>query len=422
VPVGAKKRWAGRTAVLAAAAGLAAPAALGQPGAPLRLSAFTHHPGHISLRVLGGMVGASATITESGAAGAAPVTVATLQLTNATTTLKGAVRWSCDPSTPVFTVSETPPGASAPTQTAATSFSIPSCATRVQQAIVPGRLHAGYPFTVELTDRWGLGGLPVKVCLRGGGVHDCHPIVLAARGKTAYVRLHPRRAGPVHVLVSDAYATQTHALRVHGGRPLLLATGDSEMQILDDDIASDLSGRGGVRVLSDARQATAISTPFLLNWPAHAVQQVDRLHPDIVAMFLGGNEGFSLSGVQCCGTAYARRYADRVAGMMKTYLQGGAAEVYWFLIPTPSKPNFVRVARVVDAGIERAARRFAHGVQVVDLRRIFSPGGHYLQTLDYHGHEITVHESDGFHLSAQSDTIVAQLFAARLRHDGFLPA
>jgi hypothetical protein len=104
--------------------------------------------------------------------------------------------------------------------------------------------------------------------------------------------------------------------------------------------------------------------------------------------------------------------------MMRTYLQHGKATVYWFLIPTPSKPDFVRLANAVDRGIVIAAAQFPHGVHVFNLRTIFSPGGHYIDSLTYHGQTITVHEADGYHLSASADVIVARLFLAALRHAG----
>ena len=107
--------------------------------------------------------------------------------------------------------------------------------------------------------------------------------------------------------------------------------------------------------------------------------------------------------------------------MMAHYRQGGAAVVYWFLIPTPSKPAFVSLVAAVDRGIEIAAAGFPHGVHTFDLRPTFSPGGRYIDSLDYHGQTITVHEPDGFHLSAAADVIVAHLFVARLRRDGVLP-
>jgi hypothetical protein len=221
--------------------------------------------------------------------------------------------------------------------------------------------------------------------------------------------------------LKDPYQDLRLGLHVLPSRPFLLATGDSEMQVLDELFASELSGSDGARVLGDARQSTAISSPFFFNWPAHAVSQVAAEHPDIVAIFIGGNEGFRLGRAECCGLDWSSAYADRVAGMMRVYLQRGAGAVYWFLIPTPSSEPFVRVVRAVNRGIVMAAGRFREGVHVFDLRGVFSPGGRYIDSLTHAGRTITVHEADGFHLSASADGIVAHMFVAQLRRDGLLP-
>jgi hypothetical protein len=68
-----------------------------------------------------------------------------------------------------------------------------------------------------------------------------------------------------------------------------------------------------------------------------------------------------------------------------------------------------------------AAAQFHEGVHVFDLRPVFSPGGRYIDSLTRGGQTITVHESDGFHLSASADVIVAHMFIDQLRRDGLLP-
>jgi hypothetical protein len=284
------------------------------------------------------------------------------------------------------------------------------------------RIHRGYPAAIAVSDRWALGGLRVRACLGAGSSRSCSADAKLepGRGQTL-LRLRPRTAGRQTAEVADPYQRLRVGLRVLPSRPVLLATGDSEMQVLDDDLASDLTGTGGATVTSDARQSTAISSPFFFNWPAHASGQVADHHPDIVAMFLGGNEGFRLGSAECCGSDWSHEYAQRVAGMMRAYRQDGAASVYWFLIPTPSREPFVKVVRAVNQGIVMAAAEFPEGVHFFDLRPTFSPGGRYIDSLTHDGRTITVHESDGFHLSSSADVIVARMFIARLREDSVLP-
>ncbi len=394
------------------------PPAPASEGGPLTLSASTATTGCIGLSVHGALT-PSVTVTELDLGAPTPVPLGVLATERGAASLATGLTWSCDRTARSFRVAETLPDGTE--QSANTSVTTPSCATRLFAHVLPMRPHRGYPATIAVTDRWRLGGLRVHACIGASRSRSCLAVTLKPGRSDTLVRLRPSSAGRSTVELSDPWQKIQLTLHVLSSRPVLLATGDSEMQVLDDDLASDLSGAGGATVTSDARQSTAISSPFFFNWPGHALGQVADHHPDVVAMFLGGNEGFRLGSAECCGADWSREYAARVAGMMRTYRQGGVAKVYWFLIPTPSREPFVKVVRAVNRGIVSAAAQFPEGVHFFDLRPTFSPGGHYINGLTHDGQTITVHESDGFHLSESADRIVARMFIAQLRRDGVLP-
>jgi lysophospholipase L1-like esterase len=327
------------------------------------------------------------------------------------------IPWICERSTRTFQITESL--ADGTSQSANTTVTTPSCGQRLTARLQDSRAHSGFPVTIRVADRWHLGGLRLHACLRVAGPPDCSGASLPAGDASTLLRLRAHGQGQVRVTIKDGYQTANLSVHVLASRPVMLATGDSEMQVLDELLANDLGGEG-VHVTGDARQSTAISSPSFFDWPAHAFAQVAGQHPDIVAMFLGGNEGFRLGDAECCGAGWSREYATRVEGMMHAYRQNGAAAVYWFLIPTPSREPFVRVVRAVDEGIEIAAAHAGEGVHVFDLRPVFSPGGRYINMLTREGQTITVHEADGFHLSASADRIVARMFIARLHQDGVL--
>ena len=391
-------------------------AAPGGEAGKLTLTASTATVGCIQLTVRGASA-PSVAIAELPAAASEAVPLATLESHEGTASLPTGLPWLCDRPARSFQVTEMLADGSQ--QSASISVTTPSCGSRLAAHLLPQRLHRDYPATVAVSDRWGLGGLRVHACL--GAERSCSAVTLEAGRGDTLVRVRPTASGNSTLVLSDPYQKLRLTLHVRSSRPVLLATGDSEMQVLDDDLASDLSGPGGASVTGDARQSTAISSPFFFNWPAHAFGQVADHHPDIVAMFLGGNEGFRLGSAECCGADWSREYATRVAGMIRAYRQGGAAVVYWFLIPTPSKEPFVKVVRAVNRGIEIAAAQFPEGVHVFDLRPTFSPGGRYIDSLTLDGQTITVHEPDGFHLSESADRFVARMFIARLRRDHVLP-
>jgi lysophospholipase L1-like esterase len=385
----------------------------GEPQA-LAVKAIHDRVGCVGLLVTGAQA-STVTITEPVPGQEVPVPLGSAAV-HAGTAVVANIPWICERSTRTFQISEMLADGTA--QTAITTITTPSCAQRLEARLPDSRAHSGFPVTLRVADRWRLGGVRVHACLRVAGPADCSSATLPAGDASTLLRLHAHGRGNVRVTISDSYQHANLNVHVLASQPLMLATGDSEMQVLDELLANDLGG-DGIHVTGDARQSTAISSPFFFNWPAHAFAQASQ-HPDIVAMFLGGNEGFRLGAAECCGGDWSREYATRVEGMMRAYRQNGAAVVYWFLIPTPSREPFVRVVRAVNAGIETAAANIKEGVHVFDLRPVFSPGGRYIDTLTRNGQTITVHESDGFHLSASADRIVARMFIARLHHDGVL--
>ncbi|HEU0317904.1 MAG TPA: hypothetical protein VFR49_11280, partial [Solirubrobacteraceae bacterium] len=263
----------GWTPVLLASAGLAAaPAATAGSGARLAQASdigVSIEPGSIGFLSIAvtGPLGKTVSIAELMPAGGRPLPIATVILHRTTVLLRNAVAWRCTDLDPTIIATESSTYGGAPPARA--SRATPSCAHRLSVAVVPTRLHAGYPATVAVSDTWRQGGLRVRGCLG----RRCATETLRPR-QAAFIRLRPRYPGSARLTVSDPYEQIDRRLPVRGGRPLVLATGDSEMQVLDDILAGDLAGPGGARVIGDARQSTAITSPSFFDWPAHGAQQV----------------------------------------------------------------------------------------------------------------------------------------------------
>jgi hypothetical protein len=210
-----------------------------------------------------------------------------------------------------------------------------------------------------------------------------------------------------------------------GGALRLLATGDSMIQIVDDDLKSRLDRRAAA-VRSDARIGTGISKLAQLDWLRTARGQARGFKPDLTIMFLGANDGFPMrspSGrrVQCCDRGWVREYSRRVASMMRAYVRGGRSLVYWLTLPTPRRGDFARVYRAVNVAIGRAAARVGDRARVIDLVPVFTPGGRFRETITFRGRTVPARQEDGVHLSPAGASIAATLVIDRLRADRALP-
>ncbi|HEY0343821.1 MAG TPA: hypothetical protein VGC59_04200 [Solirubrobacteraceae bacterium] len=205
----------------------------------------------------------------------------------------------------------------------------------------------------------------------------------------------------------------------------LLATGDSMIQIVDDDLKSRLDGRAAA-VRSDARIGTGISKLAQLNWIRTARGQARGFKPDVTVMFLGANDGFPMRTpagrrVECCGGGWVREYSRRAASMMGFYVRGGRSLVYWLTLPTPRRGDFARVYSAVNVAISRAAARVGDRARVIDLVPVFTPGGRFRDTITFRGRTVSARQEDGVHLSPAGASIAATLVIDRLRADRALP-
>lgn len=210
------------------------------------------------------------------------------------------------------------------------------------------------------------------------------------------------------------------------GRLRLLATGDSMIQIIDSFLKQRLERRRATSVRSDARISTGLSKPFLLDWVKRAREQARSVHPDVTVMFIGANDGFPMktrtgARVPCCGAAWTVEYAKRVESMMRSYLRGGRSYVYWMTLPTPRRGDFARIYRSVNRAIKRAAARVGRGVRVIDLVKVFTPGGRFRQYVRFRGKTVNARQGDGVHLSTAGASIAATLLIDRLSADHALP-
>jgi len=392
---------------------LAAPAAAQEP---LRLEPHRDGIGYLGMR-LTGPAGATATVYET--TGGTPVALGQLAVPG---DLRRAARWSCTQRHRTFRAVTTEGLAADAARTT------PRCRSRFSLHVRPSRPRTGRPLTILLVDRWRIGGIRSRACVRGpGGRGRCRWLTLAVGRTRAAWRIRPGAAGRWQVRVRTPGAPTRRRsvfVRPHDGRLKLLATGDSMIQIIDGFLDARLA-RSRVSVHTDARISTGITKPFLLNWPLHARVQGRRLRPDVSVVFLGANDGYPLrsrSGrrVDCCGRGWVSAYARRASAMMSSYARHGAGTVYWATLPAPRKASYRAIYRRINAALRDAARRHPGEVHIVPLAKRFTPGYRFRQTIRWGGRTVSVRQGDGIHLNVTGASIAATLIVRAMRRDGVI--
>ncbi len=333
-------------------------------------------------------------------------------------TVARATRWRCDRRARTFVATAADGSATAMATT-------PSCRHRLAVRAATVHPRAGRRLPIAIADGFRGAGAGVRICLvPARGAARCRTGRLKRDARLTRTAVATPRPGRWTLRVTPAHwtgpARERLRVRPRAGALDLIATGDSMIQIVDGDLKTGLKGRARVR--SDAHISTGISKPSLLDWPVHAARQARRAKADVTVMFLGANDGFNFGKAGCCGAAWQAIYARKVRAMMKAYARGGAAQVYWLLLPAPRSGRFRTVFVAVNAAILRAAKSLGPSstVRVLRMDRVFTPGYRYRAAMKVGGTVRRVRQGDGVHLNRTGAALAARLIRAALRADGIV--
>ena len=231
------------------------------------------------------------------------------------------------------------------------------------------------------------------------------------------------RDGAVPPVSPDSFDPAALGAKVRrpGELKRLLVTGDSLSQPLDVTLARRLAD-DGVRVERDPHIGTGVSKSSFVDWGKLSVQQTRERRPDAVVVFIGANEGFPMpvrgrGEVKCCGPGWAAAYAFRVRRMMNTYRRGGAARVYYLRLPLPRERSRQEIVRAVNEAIDVAAVPYGAHVRVLDLTRVFTPGGRYRASMSVDGERRIVRKPDGIHLNELGAELASGMVLSAIRRD-----
>jgi lysophospholipase L1-like esterase len=246
---------------------------------------------------------------------------------------------------------------------------------------------------------------------------------LGSSGGTFATIAQTSAAGGIPPVTPDAFDPTKLGLAAPPKRPLhtVLVTGDSMSEPLDADLAQTLDPKG-VHVIQDPHIGTGISQTILLDWGKEAAAQVRQDHPDAVVIFIGANDGFSMTGpggaqIPCCGAAWAAIYAERARSMMDTYRQNGVARVYWLTLPAMRDATRSKIARVVDYAVTVAAQPWADQVRMIDTVPVFTPGFAYRDAMTIGGQATIVRLADGIHLNDAGSQLAATIVETAIGKD-----
>jgi hypothetical protein len=170
---------------------------------------------------------------------------------------------------------------------------------------------------------------------------------------------------------------------------------------------------GGV----DGRVATGLTRPDVYNWFDEIRTQVKELRPDVVVLDFGGNddkaymtglpEGVSIDDFG--GSVWRKEYARRVGGVMDVINRAGGF-VVWIGLPQTRSPDQTARFDVVNAVVEKQARKRPGRATYIDTYRLFAgdDGGYTEFMRNLSGSLVQVRAADGVHFEREGGDMIAR--------------
>jgi hypothetical protein len=170
---------------------------------------------------------------------------------------------------------------------------------------------------------------------------------------------------------------------------------------------------GGV----DGRIATGLTRPDVFNWFDEIRRQVKELRPKVVVLDFGGNDdkaymtgladGVSIDDFG--GSVWRREYGRRVGGVMDVINRAGGF-VVWIGLPQTRSPDQTARFDVVNAVVEKQARKRPGRAAYIDTYRLFAgdDGGYTEYMRNLSGDLVQVRAADGVHFEREGGDIVAR--------------
>jgi len=170
---------------------------------------------------------------------------------------------------------------------------------------------------------------------------------------------------------------------------------------------------GGV----DGRIATGLTRPDVYNWFDEIRSRVKELEPKVVVLDFGGNddkaymtglpEGVTIDDFG--GSVWRREYARRVGGVMDVINRAGAF-VVWIGLPQTRSPDQTARFDVVNAVVEKQARKRPGRAAYIDTYRLFAgdDGGYTQYMRNLSGDLVLVRSADGVHFEREGGDIIAR--------------
>jgi uncharacterized protein len=167
-----------------------------------------------------------------------------------------------------------------------------------------------------------------------------------------------------------------------------------------------LNAQPGLRAVRRAKSSTGLARPDFFDWMKAGQQEVERHHPDVVVVILGGNDGQGLTDehgraqVQWGAAGWEAAYQQRATDFLRVLAAPGR-KVLWVELPFTGLPRFERKLELIRRVLREAVSGDSASAHL-DTRPFFVDGkGHLLREARVEGFHkpMRLRMADGVHFT-----------------------
>ncbi len=194
------------------------------------------------------------------------------------------------------------------------------------------------------------------------------------------------------------------------GKVDVLEIGDSLGEDLGIGMENALANSPRVHLEALAVGDTGLSNEGYYNWPAHLEAELGEYHPQVVVVFLGGNDvqGF-VNGdtIESVGTkGWKAAYAARVGEMIDEATRAGA-KVLWVGMPIMESPSFSHEMAGLNSIYESVVRLHPGATYFSSWQLFANAAGDYVGTKPGpDGQTLVLRDPDGIHLDGDGCNLI----------------
>lgn len=181
----------------------------------------------------------------------------------------------------------------------------------------------------------------------------------------------------------------------------VLVAGDSLSGYLGPAL-SDVLADMPVDIIQNQQVGTGLARPDVVDWPATLTQSMDADDPDVVVMFIGGNDDQDLRTADgwlpiTRHDEWTEEYQRRIAQLMDITARPGVS-VYWIGLPAMGKASLNAQVDTINRLIRTEAEARPHQVTYVSAGDALNgPDGGFTAYLPGANGDVQVRAGDGVH-------------------------